>query len=54
MRIIGLITFVCLLLLLAMIPACLHFARLCGMHPPTATGAILAAVIVLGMLVRRS
>jgi hypothetical protein len=54
MRMMSLITFVCLLLLLAMIPACLQFARICGIHPPAMTSAILAAVIVVGMFNRRS
>ena len=53
MRIVGLMTFVCLLLLMAMIPACLQFARLCGVNPPAATATLIALLFLGGMVLRR-
>ena len=53
MRIIGLMTFVCLLLLMAMIPACLQFARMCGVNPPSAMATLIAVVLLGGLLTRR-
>lgn len=53
MRIVGLLTFVCLLLLMAMIPACLQFARMCGVNPPAGTAMVVAAVLLSGMAMRR-
>jgi hypothetical protein len=51
MRLTNLMTFVCALLLLASIPACLQFARLCGLHPAasmaTAAGVAMIALIAL-------
>ena len=54
MRLVGLMTFVCLLLLLAMIPAIFQMARACGIQTPGAMSAAVALVIVAGMLTRRS
>ena len=54
MRLIHAMTFVCLLLLLAAIPACLEFTRLLGFHPSTAAGAAAALVIIAGMFTRRA
>jgi hypothetical protein len=53
MRIIGVMTFVCLLLLLAMLPALLQLARACGIHTPGAMSAAIAFVIVAGMLSKK-
>jgi len=53
MRIVGLMTIVCLLLLLAMIPACLQIARICGVHLPGATSVIAAMLVVGGMVTAR-
>jgi hypothetical protein len=54
MRIIGVMTFVCLLLLLAMVPAWLQLARACGIHPPGVMSLAIALVVVAGMFVRRA
>ena len=53
MRIIGLMTLVCMLLMLAMIPACLQFARVCGVNPPPLTTAVLGIVLLTGIFNRR-
>jgi hypothetical protein len=49
MRLVHLMTFVCAMLLLAMIPACVQFARLAGVHPAAslATVGALAAIALL-------
>jgi hypothetical protein len=49
MRLIHMMTFVCAMLLLAMIPACVQFARLAGVHP-SASLATLGAVAVVAVL----
>ena len=54
MRLINLMTFVCLLILLALLPACLQFAKWCGLNPPFALGAAAAMVLVAGLFAPRS
>lgn len=52
MRLVHLMTFVCAMLLLAMIPACVQFARLAGVHP-TASLMTVAAVAAIALLVSK-
>jgi len=54
MRIIGLMTFVCLLLMLAMLPAWLQLARAFGLQPSGTMSFAIALVLVAGMFVRRA
>ena len=54
MRLINLMTFVCLLILLALLPACLQFAKWCGLNPPVALSAVAVLVIVAGLFAPRS
>lgn len=54
MRIVGLMTFVCLLLLLALIPALLQMTRAFGVHAPGAMSLAIALVVVAGMFSRKA
>lgn len=54
MRLINLMTFVCFLLLLAMVPAALQMAHLCGFHPPVALGSVVVLLLCAGMLSYRT
>jgi hypothetical protein len=46
MRLVHLMSFVCAMLLLATIPACLQFARLSGMHPAASLATVGAILLV--------
>jgi hypothetical protein len=54
MRIIGLMTFVCLLLMLAMVPAWIQMARAFGLHPSGTMSLAIALLLVAGMFSRRA
>lgn len=54
MRIIGLMTFVCLLLLLAMVPAWIQMARAFGLQPSGTMSLAIALLLVAGMFSRRA
>jgi hypothetical protein len=53
MRLIHVMTFICALLLLAMIPACVQFARLTGVQPSASLATIGAVAMLALMLARR-
>ena len=46
MRLVHLMSFVCAMLLLATIPACMQFARLSGMHPAASLATVGAILVV--------
>lgn len=54
MRLIHLMSFVCAMLLLATIPACMQFARLSGMHPAASLATVGAVVLVALAAARRA
>ncbi|HMJ90600.1 MAG TPA: hypothetical protein VK530_12345 [Candidatus Acidoferrum sp.] len=53
MRIVGLMTFVCVLLMLAMLPAAFQLARVCGVQVSGGMSIAVVLVLVAGMITRR-
>jgi hypothetical protein len=53
MRLFHLMTFVSVMLLLAMVPACLQFARLAGAHPSASLTTVGAVAVVAWLTARR-
>lgn len=53
MRLVHLMTLVFAMLLLAMIPACVQFARLAGVHPSASVATVSALALVALLAARR-
>lgn len=53
MRIVNLMAFVCAMLLLAMMPACLQFGRLAGADPSVSLATVAAVGCLVVLAVRR-
>lgn len=54
MRIINVMTFVCFLLILALIPAGLQLANLCGLHPSVTLSTATVLMLCAGFLHSRT
>jgi len=53
MRIVNLMTLVCLLIVLAIIPACVNFANACGLQSSATLTTATALVLLAGAASRR-